>query len=130
MAKIDYRINILPDVEMYGGNTDTWELILIKENGDQYTYEELKDSSSRFLLTIKDFGYQYRPNGGVYHSLQKTGVLGTDDDQIGALCRFTFAPNDTLTWYGKFTYQVELIHGDIIRHAAQGNLIIKKNINQ
>ena len=130
MAKIDYRINILPDVEMYGGNTDTWELVLINERGDQYTYEELKDTTCRFLLTIKDYGYQHRPNGGVYHSLQKTGVLGVDDDLVGALCRFSFSPSDTLSWMGKYTYQVELIQGDIVRHAAQGNLIIRKNINQ
>lgn len=130
MAKIDYRIHILPDVEMYGGNTDTWELVLINENGDQYTYDELKDGRCTFLLTIKEYGYQHRPNGGVYYSLQKTGVLGTDDDMVGAVCRFTFAPGDTLTWMGKFTYQVELIQGNVIRHAAQGNLIIRKNINQ
>ena len=130
MAKIDYRINILPDVEMYGGNTDTWELVLIKENGNQYTYEELKDSSGIFLLTIKDYGYQHRPNGSVYHSLQKTGILGRDDDMVGAVCRFKFIPEDTLTWMGKYTYQVELIVGEELRHAAQGNLIIRKNINQ
>jgi len=130
MAKIDYRINILPDVEMYGGNTDTWELVLIKENGDQYTYDELKDTQSVFLLTIKDYAYQHRPNGGVYHTLQKQGVLGVDDDLVGAVCRFSFAPEDTLAWMGKYTFQVELIHGTDIRHAAQGNLIIRKNINQ
>lgn len=130
MAKIDYRINILPDVEMYGGNTDTWELVLIKENGDQYTFEELKDTDCQFLLTIKDYGYQHRPNGGTYRSLQKYGVLGIDDDLVGAVSRFLFTPQDTLAWMGKFTYQVELIQGDIIRHAAQGNLIIRKNINQ
>lgn len=130
MAKIDYRINILPDVEMYGGNTDIWELVLIKETGEQYTYEELKDSDGIFLLTIKDYTYQHRPNGGVYHTLQKNGVLGVDDDLVGAVCRFSFAPEDTLSWMGKFTYQVELIHGADIRRAAQGNLIIRKNINQ
>lgn len=130
MAKIDYRIRILPDVEMYGGNTDTWELVLTKEDGSQYTYEELKDSNCSFILTIKDYGYQHRPNGGTYLSLQKTGVLGIDDDMTGAVCRFSFTPSDTLAWMGKFTYQIELIQGDLVRFAAQGNLIIRKNINQ
>ena len=128
MPKIDYRREILPDIEMYGGNTDQWEIDLYDGDGKRMTYEGALHFT--FSLVIKDYGYTHRQNGMNYFTLVKSGNV-THDQQMNALLNFKFDKEDTLERYGKFTYQViveDNVYG--LRNVAQGNLFITKAIDQ
>ena len=129
MPKIDYRRRILPDIEMYGGSTDSWEIPLYHDKGSRVTYREAQ--SATYRLVINDYGYAHRSNGTTYFVLTKSGSIIYDDDQESALLLFRFTKNDTFARYGKFTYQViaEAVDGTY-RNVAQGNLYITKAIDQ
>lgn len=126
MAKADYTRYILPDIEMYAGNTDTWDVQLFTPNMRQFDFSELEGYTYR--LIIKDYGYTHRSNGPTYFTLVKTGTLIRDDNGVGAVAHFEFTKADTNDRYGKYTYQIE-IEGRGEYASAQGNLFIFKNIN-
>lgn len=129
MSKIDFRRTILPDIEMYGGSTDVWEIPLYSGDGQRMKYNDAVKCT--FTLVIKDYGYVHRPNGATYFSLTKPGSVIHDDDDALGLLRFQFAKSDTFSRYGKFTYEViaEGANGSY-RNSAQGNLYITKSIDQ
>lgn len=127
MAKIDYQKYTLPDIEMYAGNTDSWDVPLYDSDMRRYQYNDV--SGYTYKLIIKDFGYTHRSNGSTYFTLIKTGTLNTDDDGVSAQVHFDFEKADTNTRFGKFTYQIEA-SGAGKYFSAQGSLYITKNINQ
>lgn len=128
MAKIDNKIIILPDIEMYGGNTDIWEVQLMKANGKPYTYDELDTLSYELKLVVTDYGYQYRPGGSAYTVFAIDGELGVDDDMSSAVARFQFEQSDTLSLHGKYLYQISMETNDTYV-TAQGTLMIRGNIS-
>lgn len=126
MAK-ENQIELLPDVEMYGGNGDTWVFHLFKQDGSRYTYSELNDGGTSFQLVIREIEYITR--GAVSDfKLVKSGTLTEDDDEESAVAVFSFATLDTLDVNGKFVYQFEMSRGGV-KQIAQGNLFIRRNIN-
>lgn len=130
MSKIDFRRTILPDIEMYGGSTDVWEIPLYVGDNSRMKYDDAINCT--FTLIIKDYGYVHRSNGSTYFSLTKPGQIIHDDEKDDlAILRFQFAKAETLSRYGKFTYEViaEGANG-AFRNAAQGNLYITKSIDQ
>lgn len=130
MPKIDFHRTILPDIEMYGGNTDVWELPLYSSDGVRMLYSDAEHCM--FTLVVKDYGYNHRSNGSTYLSLVKPGQIVHDyDDRDLAILRFQFSKADTFTRYGKFTYEViaDVASGGF-RNSAQGNLYITKSIDQ
>ena len=129
MSKIDFRRTILPDIEMYGGSTDVWEIPLYISDNTRMTYKDAEKCT--FTLVIKDYGYVHRSNGTTYFSLTMPGQLVRDVDDVSAILRFQFSKADTLSRYGKFTYEV-IAEGamGMFRNAAQGNLYITKSIDQ
>lgn len=126
MGKMDYRENVLPDIEMYGGNTDTWQIPLYRDNNARMRWENARDAT--YTLVIKDYGYTHKPNGATYFTLTKTGRLEQEPDG-NAVVIFQFDKNDTLSMYGKYTYQI-IAEDENYSHAEQGTLFITKNINQ
>lgn len=129
MSKIDYARDILPDIEMYGGSTDLWEIPLYRESGARMTYIDAQ--SCTFTLVIKDYGYTHRTNGSTYFVLEKSGTVLYDDDLVSGLVSFRFTKSDTFGRYGKFIYQVIAESGDgSLRNIAQGSLFITKAIDQ
>ena len=128
MPKIDYRRIILPDIEMYGGNTDLWEIPLYHSDDQRMTYESATHCT--FTLVIKDYGYTHRTNGATYFTLTKPGTIIRDDDEL-ALLTFQFEKAETFAKFGKFTYQVIAESSEFgFRNVAQGNLFITKAIDQ
>lgn len=129
MDKMDFKRNILPDIEMYGGDTDRWEIPLYFNENRRMLYSEM--SNYTFTLTIKDYGYTHRPNGSNYFTLIKQGSISMDDDGSSAVLTFQLAKNDTIIRDGKFTYQItaETTDGQF-RNSAQGELLIIKSIDQ
>lgn len=129
MPKIDERIEILPDIEMYGGNSDTWVVQLFDPSHKRYTYDELESKNCSFTLIIKDSGFARKDNGAAVFSLTKSGTLELDTDGVSASAVFGLESSDTLAVNGKFTYQIEMVCNGV-NQAAQGTLIIRRNINQ
>ena len=126
MAKIDYSRYTLPDIEMYGGSTDAWNVELYWPDMRRHQYEDLK--SYTFKLIIKDYGYTHRENGTTLFELEKTGTIAHEDNG-DAFVDFKFEKADTFNRRGKFVYQIEASWKDNY-YVAQGNLFITKNIDQ
>jgi len=127
MTRVDYKVHILPDIEMYAGATDVWYVELYNPDGKRYRYEEISDYELE--LIIKDYGYTHRPNGATYTTVRKTGALAAEPDGADATAVFRFETGDTYGLYGKFTYQIQATCAGN-QYLGQGNLYIKKNINQ
>lgn len=127
MRKNDYPITILPDIEMYGGDTEPWKVLIAHEDGTSYLYSEVSGYSA--TLTIMQYMYSVGlgVNGSTY-VLQKSGAIqlyGVED----AAVVFSFVTNDTKSLAGRYTYQIEISHG-ADKRIGQGNLFIKNNINR
>lgn len=48
MDKTEFPAYILPDIEMYGGDTVPWEVTLIRDDGSKYSLE----TASECLCTL------------------------------------------------------------------------------
>lgn len=127
MAKIDYEKYTLPDIEMYAGNTDTWDIPLYDQDMKPCRYEDLDGYACK--LVIKDYGFTHRTNGSTYFTLVKNGEINLAEDGVGAFISFKFTKADTNGKFGKYIYQIE-VEGSNSYSSAQGNLYIIKNINQ
>ena len=118
-------IAILPDVEMYGGDTTPWQIFIAHENGNPYTVDELDGYTATLYLI------PYYMNTGVSVSgapvLTKSGTFKAVDG-VGAV-EFAMAASDTKTLAGKYTYQVEFHYGTACR-IGQGKVHIRTNINR
>ena len=127
MRRNDYPITILPDIEMYGGDTEPWNVLLIHEDGRSYLYSEAVD----YLPTLTITEYMYSAGLGIpdgTYVVQKTGTIQLYNAEDAA-ASFSFVENDTKNLSGRFTYQIEISHGDAKR-IGQGSLFIKNNINR
>lgn len=117
MSKIDLQMTILPDIEMYGGDTTPWYIQLVHGSGIGFTYSEASGYTSRLTIT---------PYIGGGYVVQKTGTISSYGSG-GAAAVFTFAENDTKSLFGKYIYQVEFINGSEKR-IGQGTLVIRRNV--
>lgn len=127
MPKIDYKRSILPYIEMYGGNSDVWEIPIYRSDHERMSYSDAQLCT--FTLVIKDYGYTHRTNGSSNFTLTKAGVVTSENGD--ALVTFSFVPSDTKSAYGKYVYQIvsEGVSSSE-RIAEQGELFITKAIDQ
>lgn len=58
MRKNDYPITILPDIEMYGGDTEPWKVLIAHEDGTSYLYSEVSGYSAT-LSFVQKIGAQF-----------------------------------------------------------------------
>lgn len=116
---------VLPDIEMYGGDTQPWEISIIHENGVLYTVTEATGYSSE--MTITPFSVSAY-NASVSPVLTKSGRIsvGSDDN---AIFMFEFDKSDTIHLRGKYIYQIAFSNEDTKLRVGQGKLIIKPNNN-
>ena len=118
-------IQVLHDIEMYGGDTTPWRLYLKHDGGGNYTFDEIDGYDA--TLTI----LPYYMNTGV--SISGTPVVtksGTFVDMDGdAAVEFSLYESDTKTLAGKHIYQIEIANGSDKR-IGQGGLYIHANIDQ
>lgn len=126
MGQSNLQNYVLPDIEMYAGDTDIWEFQINDEHMRPLSYDDVK--YFEFKLVIKDFGYAHRPSG-MYFTITKTGECAEEEGTGFGLARFTFSKNDTLDRYGKYLYRMEVTGNGLIT-SAQGNLYITRNIDQ
>ena len=125
----EIKVHTLPDIEMYGGDTNAWEITIMQDSGTTMTPAMI--SECEIVLSLIPFKVSFGVTSGSVAStpiLTKTGtlVISPVDDPV---FRFEFSENDTKQLRGKFIYQIEVRHEDDIR-LCQGNMYIKQNINR
>lgn len=127
MSKIDVNMVILPDIEMYGGDNEPWQVQMMHDDGTCYLISEVVGYTA--VLTIMPFIYSAGLGlNGAAPILTKNGTFGQYDHNK-AMAVFSFTTTDTLSFSGKYTYQIEFIYGSGKR-IGQGNLYIRNNINR
>ena len=129
MDKNEFPACILPDIEMYGGDTVPWVVTLVRKDGSKYTMDSVE--GLRCTLTVTPFKVTTGLGGHavpIAPLLTKEGIFKEALDG-SATVLFDFLVEDTIQLRGKFTYQVDVVYGDDLR-AAQGHLYIKQNINR
>ena len=124
-----FPVSTLPYIEMYGGETLSWEVFLLHEDGTKYSADsaEACDIELTFLpcKTTNGLGYYAKTIDPV---LRKEGTVTIDTDG-SPIIFFTFIENDTMALRGKYIYQIDVRHNDDLR-VCQGDIYIKQNINR
>lgn len=122
------KVRVLPDIEMYGGDTTPWQIALVNANGVPLKVDAGADCTVTLSVA------PYKVTTGLGHTIEevplvltKDGVMETgEDDDIFAV--FEFTETDTKTLNGKYVYQVDVRHGSNVR-VGQGVLHVFQNIN-
>ena len=116
---------VLPNIEMYGGDTTPWQYDLYHNDGRRYTRSEATGYTAKLYI----IPYAYKAGFAMTGSpvLTKTATISEKDG--GAAATFEFGPSETLTMAGKYIYQVEFTGGSE-RRVGQGDLYIHPNIHQ
>lgn len=130
MSKYDYTLNVLPDIEMYAGDTAPWVVYPMDEH-NRIRYESLSNYVN--TLTIMPFTVSAGISANAMIPqvvLRKTGNADSGDDGY-MIVTYTFSEGDTKSLRGKYVYQIEMKSqtGSVVR-IGQGNLYIKQNINR
>lgn len=127
MRQNDYPITVLPDIEMYGGENEPWQVQILHDNGTKYLISEVTGYSA--ILSIIPF--EYSAGLGVVGATPVLTINATfreyETDKAMAVFSFTIA--DTLNLSGKYVYQIELASNSNKR-IGQGYLFIRNNINR
>lgn len=119
--------NSLPSIEMYGGDTVPWEIELVRENGEYFSYDTASECS--FKMVFLPF---YADQTGISYSdivpvIQKSGAVIDNDGR--ALIEFRFTTEDTRDLWGKYLYQIEVTHDEEHR-SMQGVVNIRQNLDR
>jgi hypothetical protein len=125
---ICHKIYSLPDIEMYGGDTTSWEISLVREDGTVFDISTNTDCTC--TLTLRPYGVKSAvSNVNVVRPIwTHIGTIYNDTARDKTYIRFDFSPEDTIDLRGKFVYQVDVRFGTEVR-ICQGVLNIKQNIN-
>lgn len=127
MSRIDIPITLLPDLEMYGGDTEPWVFDMVHAGGRRYSMGEAMGYTCS--LTITPFTYAAGLGSETYpKTLQMNGTIEAFDGE-GASAVFRIASATTKNMAGKYIYQVELSAGEEKR-IGQGSLFVRSNINR
>lgn len=129
MKKNEFPARVLPDIEMYGGDTSPWEVALVREDNSSLSTGIASECTC--TLTFSPFKITTGLGGRastVKPLLTKEGTVGEGSDG-GAVATFTFDKQDTIGLRGKFLYQIEVVHDSDLR-IAQGHVYIKQNTNR
>ena len=122
MSKFEYPAGVLPDMELYGGDTTAWKILLCHLNGKPYETSEITGYSC--VLTITPFVMGKASD--VEPVLTKTATVIQNAERATAL--FEFQVSDTINLSGKYVYQIELNDGTHAR-VGQGYLFFRRNNN-
>ena len=129
MNTYDFPIEVLPDIEIYGGDTSPWHLILVREDGKNYTMETTVGYTCKLTITP----FKVTTGLGDMAHIIKTILTKSGKIQAGvhgeATALFEFSTSDTKGLRGKYIYQVEVESGAASR-ICQGRLYIRQNINR
>lgn len=124
MENNNFKIYILPDIEMYGGDTTPWIVTPTRDDGRIYSEDYMVECTAILTLTpFKASTGQSNNSVPMNPVLIKEGELNVDS------FIFSFDEDDTIFLRGKFVYQIEIRHNEDLR-LSQGCLYIKQNINR
>lgn len=119
----------LPDIEIYGGDTTPWEIVLMRDNNTIFDYTSGEQCS--VILTVTQSKTSTGQSAGAvlvapiftkHGAIQSTATGGT-------IAIFSFADVDTKHLRGKYTYQIEVQFENELR-IGQGSLYVKQNMNR
>lgn len=126
---ICHKIYSLPDIDMYGGDTTPWDIVMVYEDGTNFVMNAGTDC--RCTLTLSPFGIKTlvpNPSNSTSIIWSHQGTINNNTTTSGFTVRFDFNPEDTINLRGKFLYQVDMCFGDEVR-IGQGVLNIRQNLN-
>lgn len=114
-----------PSLEMYAGDTTTWDISLYSERNITFTPAQLH--AFIFTLTIVEANSVQNAEdiNNVQAVIKKYGQLLSSDD---ATLRFAFEYDDTINLHGEYIYQIEMKSNTYCK-AQQGRLTIRPNYN-
>lgn len=124
----DNKVQVLPYVEIYGGETTPWVVTLINEDGSIRALESIEGYSC--CLSIIPFAVVVGSgsNSVKYPPvLTKKGTITLSSTTGEITIMIPFASEDTINLRGKYIYQIE-INNDVDSMIGQGSLLVKQNI--
>ena len=124
-----YGLDVLPEIEMYGGDTSDWEISLFKNGNEPITYQFAKECT--VVLTIVPLTVTSglgNNSTAVTPLLTKSATIAQLPDGSPSVV-FSFNATDTKNLRGKFIYQIEVQQSTNLR-LCQGRIYIKQNINR
>lgn len=119
----------LVNIMMHGGDTQPWEVSLMRDAKTAYTAAELAEVTC--VLDIIPFTQSVYLDDATLDApvLSKTG--GISNDAYGcAMATFSFLPVDTMNLRGKYIYQLSVHKDNTIMRVNQGKLTILPNVNR
>lgn len=120
---------VLPDITMYGGDTDTWEISLYRDENTPYAANELAGyECSLDILPMTDLVYKTGVSSDPL-VLSKAGKISFGDD-VGAYATFDLWSSDTLNLRGIYIYQISISFNSIPVRVIQGKLTIIPNVKR
>lgn len=123
-----YCAPVMPELEMYAGETIPWNVQILDDHGEAYLHQDLSAYSASLALMPYKVSHGLGMNAlAVAPVLEKPGVMETKAD--GSLYAvFEMTKQDTIMLSGKFTYQITVVfRGD--RRVSQGHVLIRQNIH-
>lgn len=111
MNTCEDKVSKLPSIEMYGGDTTPWEIVLLNENHHPYTLDSVDGYSC--TLTMVPFAASYGTSeyaAAAKPVLSKVGTMILSTLTKAVTVSFEFDIADTLLLRGKYTYQIEVFH--------------------
>ena len=124
-----YCAQVLPDLEIYAGETMPLNVKILDENGNALTYENLGIYNASLALMPYKVSYGLGANAvTVPPVLSKNGTMeSSSSGELYAV--FEMLADDTRYLSGKFTYQITIVRAGDVR-ISQGHMLIKQNIHQ
>lgn len=130
MSACKHKTQVLPDLEMYGGDTTSWAVTFEAPSFAAAAFEDL--SAFTCILTLSPYRSPMAaamiakaPEIVVRKTVELT--RSATSGEITAL--FEFLIDDTCCLFGKYTYQIEITNGDEL-YLAQGTLVIKPYVHK
>ena len=125
----NYKVQVLPEIEMYGGDTTPWEITLVDNLDNPFSVEVGSDCTATLSFAPIKASSGISGSAVSFGSIfSKPGVI-SENSSGGTSITFDFEEQETKSLRGKFLYQIEIRHGDGVR-IGQGSVYIKQNINQ
>lgn len=121
----DTGIQVLPEIQMYGGDTTSWRFYMQHASQAYYNIDEADGYSAN--VYIMPYYMQTGVSVSGTPTLTKAATI-REYDGI-ATAEFEFAVADTISLGGKYIYQIEFTCGTEKR-IGQGSLYIHPNINR
>lgn len=124
-----YGLDVLPEIEMYGGDTSDWEISLFKNGNEPITYQFAKECTVILTLVPLTVTSGLGNNATPVAPLLTKSATITEAQDGSPNVVFSFSATDTKNLRGKFIYQIEVQQSTNLR-LCQGRIYIKQNINR